>query len=142
MTDNTVPYKPQKIELQPDPGEGGTNIPDCSEIWIHSQCRTCWNKINPGRLPAKIKKEFAPIETCCWCGKVHQSGIYTRVHRSGVPHGVAIPFVHWILIRTLKAATVHYVQRHYTEQQAHVLLDIVEPNKLLEAVLNEWGCRE
>jgi len=44
--------------------------------WTHSICKDCWNKRNPDR--PYIGDDAGDLETCCFCGKRHQSGLYVR----------------------------------------------------------------
>ena len=48
--------------------------------WNHSICETCWNARNPEREAIKLREEFRDErpDTCCFCGKLHGSGIYIR----------------------------------------------------------------
>lgn len=43
-------------------------------------CAECWNERNPDRQATVIREEFRDEkpETCCYCGKPHNSGIYKR----------------------------------------------------------------
>jgi hypothetical protein len=44
--------------------------------WTHSLCDTCYQKLEPGRVPTRMKQ--ADVEACCKCGVMHSSGIYYR----------------------------------------------------------------
>lgn len=44
--------------------------------WTHSICISCWNEKNPDR-PA-VAMVNVEKETCCFCLKETQSGIYIR----------------------------------------------------------------
>lgn len=45
--------------------------------WTHSQCDTCWeNRNGGGRKPHRLL--IREREKCCFCGKMHESGIYVR----------------------------------------------------------------
>ena len=47
--------------------------------WTHSICSECYEKLYPGRTnPVRFKEEFREEEPCCFCQKVHKSGIYVR----------------------------------------------------------------
>ena len=49
-------------------------------------CDRCWGLKNPGREACKVKEQHRDEETCCYCGNVHSSGIYTRVDPKSVPY--------------------------------------------------------
>jgi hypothetical protein len=44
--------------------------------WSHSICETCFQKEQPGQDPVRLK--IPEPETCCFCGNLHESGIYYR----------------------------------------------------------------
>lgn len=44
--------------------------------WQHSICDLCYSKEQPGRDPIRLKE--AELSTCCFCGELHDSGIYYR----------------------------------------------------------------
>lgn len=44
--------------------------------WTHSLCEKCYQELEPGSNPAKIRE--ANTEACCKCEVVHSSGIYYR----------------------------------------------------------------
>lgn len=44
--------------------------------WNHSICDDCWYAKNPDRDPVAIID--AEVETCCFCGEEHVSGINIR----------------------------------------------------------------
>jgi hypothetical protein len=48
--------------------------------WNHSMCQRCWDEKNPDREAVKIREEYRDEtpETCCFCGRLHGSGIYVR----------------------------------------------------------------
>jgi len=45
-------------------------------MWTHSICDMCWIKDHPDRIPVRLKGEDP--RQCCFCGKEHTSGIFTR----------------------------------------------------------------
>jgi hypothetical protein len=51
--------------------------------WTHSICDACWTKRNPERAAVRLKEPT--VEKCCWCGEVHESGIYVRDFPEEVP---------------------------------------------------------
>jgi hypothetical protein len=59
--------------------------------WRHSICQACWNERNPGREPVAVREEFRDEkpEACCFCGRMHGSGIYVREDPGGVRCGGA-----------------------------------------------------
>lgn len=46
--------------------------------WRHSICDACFAKRKPNIEPFKLRPEFRHPETCCFCGNMHESGIYIR----------------------------------------------------------------
>jgi len=44
--------------------------------WTHRQCTDCWNERNPDRQAHMICGERS--NTCCFCGKSTNAGIYVR----------------------------------------------------------------
>jgi hypothetical protein len=44
--------------------------------WTHTLCDDCWYAAEPGRDPVRVKLQ--PIEVCCNCGALTNSGIYYR----------------------------------------------------------------
>lgn len=45
----------------------------------HSLCGLCFHEHRPDADPITVRPEFREeSETCCGCGKEHQSGIYYR----------------------------------------------------------------
>lgn len=47
-----------------------------SSVWTHIICRDCYAKEEPGREPVRVKN--VDPESCCFCGKVTDEGIYYR----------------------------------------------------------------
>lgn len=47
--------------------------------WTHPICDTCYAGINGAQEPSRMKEEFREDETCCLCGTITRSGIYTRI---------------------------------------------------------------
>lgn len=47
---------------------------DMTNTWTHSICGKCWSLRGPGREAARLKGGL--LETCCFCGVKHSSGIY------------------------------------------------------------------
>lgn len=47
------------------------------KAWTHSICDECWKENNPSRIPVRALTGMKK-EQCCYCGKLHNSGIYTR----------------------------------------------------------------
>lgn len=43
--------------------------------WTHSVCWKCWNLQNPDRPAHTVS---STVERCCFCGQIHNSGIYVR----------------------------------------------------------------
>lgn len=52
--------------------------------WRHSICDACWEKKNPSRVPHKLVTAVLEPENCCFCGEMHESGIYLREHPTGL----------------------------------------------------------
>lgn len=46
--------------------------------FTHSICEDCWNKKNPDRPVVKIQVGVFSGERCCYCGNIHNSGIFVR----------------------------------------------------------------
>jgi len=44
--------------------------------WTHSICDNCWKKRDPDREPVRFL--LPPEERCCFCGRLHKSGVYIR----------------------------------------------------------------
>lgn len=44
--------------------------------WTHPICSACWEQREPNREPVRLREP--EVERCCFCGKVHASGIYVR----------------------------------------------------------------
>jgi len=44
--------------------------------WTHAICRRCWKRREPERMPMCIVNPEE--ETCCFCGKKTNDGIYVR----------------------------------------------------------------
>lgn len=44
--------------------------------WQHNICLLCWDHLNPGREPIRIKDPND--RTCCYCGNVTLDGILVR----------------------------------------------------------------
>jgi hypothetical protein len=43
--------------------------------WNHSICNKCWDRQNPDRQAHTVSSKY---ERCCFCGYIHNSGIYVR----------------------------------------------------------------
>jgi hypothetical protein len=64
-----------------------------ADSWRHSICDPCWGRLcaergEPGRSAVRVPAEYRDVETCCFCGAEHRSGIYVRgdpkvVHADG-----------------------------------------------------------
>jgi len=46
--------------------------------WTHPICGECYDREQPGRVPARIKAEYAEQQECCWCGAETSEGIFYR----------------------------------------------------------------
>lgn len=51
--------------------------------WNHAICDQCWfalceDRGNPGLEPVRLAGRYLQIETCCFCSKTTDSGIYVR----------------------------------------------------------------
>ena len=44
--------------------------------WTHAICAVCYQEQEPGRTPTTLIE--AGPETCCFCGRTTQEGIYYR----------------------------------------------------------------
>lgn len=44
--------------------------------WTHVMCGVCWNERNPDEEPVALKN--APVEKCCFCAGLTNTGIYIR----------------------------------------------------------------
>lgn len=49
--------------------------------WIHSMCDRCWNIKRGGTFPCRVR--YPETDTCCWCGRDNNSGIYLRYRPDG-----------------------------------------------------------
>jgi hypothetical protein len=49
--------------------------------WTHTLCEDCWDLLEPGREAVRVKDP--PIELCCRCGALVNSGIYYRFEPKG-----------------------------------------------------------
>jgi hypothetical protein len=48
-------------------------------LWRHNICLTCWCKLHSDREPIIVPNdEWLHQYICCFCGKLHQTGIYVR----------------------------------------------------------------
>lgn len=45
-------------------------------VWTHCMCDECWRQNRPGEQPMRLAKH--EFETCCYCGRMTDSGIYVR----------------------------------------------------------------
>lgn len=52
--------------------------------WTQPVCVECWGERNPGR--EAVAHNWAPKETCCYCGRPTEIGIYVRVDPATVPY--------------------------------------------------------
>lgn len=56
--------------------------------WNHSICVDCWNVERPDKKVTPTPErpfDQGPVESCCFCGVEHCSGIYLRKDPSTVP---------------------------------------------------------
>ena len=44
--------------------------------WTHNICAACWENRSKGGMPVRVVKPDP--DTCCFCGKDNQNGIYVR----------------------------------------------------------------
>lgn len=51
--------------------------------WRHTICTSCWKLRNGERDPVRMKDP--ELEICCWCHKLHSSGIYVRNNPRDTP---------------------------------------------------------
>lgn len=49
-------------------------------------CKDCWNERNPERQTLEPFVGNGPDETCVYCGKPTNSGIYIRIDPAAAPH--------------------------------------------------------
>jgi hypothetical protein len=52
--------------------------------WTQPVCIDCFKQWNRGRKPVQIKADMRRTETCCYCGKVNEDGVYIRVDPNSV----------------------------------------------------------
>ena len=53
--------------------------------FTHSICDECWQKRNPDLEPYRLVGEYRHQDRCCYCSRVHGSGIYVRDHPADMP---------------------------------------------------------
>lgn len=46
--------------------------------WTHSICDDCFSDRYDGQPPTPHRMKEPDIEACCYCGRMHHSGIYVR----------------------------------------------------------------
>lgn len=46
--------------------------------WRHSICTGCWKKEKGQQVPHRLVGALVEQEQCCFCGIMHESGIYVR----------------------------------------------------------------
>jgi hypothetical protein len=46
--------------------------------WTHSICERCWLHRHGGRVPTSLQADYRILESCCFCDRKHESGIYLR----------------------------------------------------------------
>lgn len=56
--------------------------PEHRSKWSHSICERCYAEKEPRREPVRVKD--AEVETCCFCGRTHNSGIFYRHDPKGL----------------------------------------------------------
>ena len=47
-------------------------------------CQSCWDAKNPDRVAVRVMTQ--PVETCSFCGRFTNSGIYVRSKRADLRH--------------------------------------------------------
>lgn len=53
--------------------------------WTAPCCVDCWNRNNPGRQTEHQTPGPDTFETCAWCGRQTDQGIYVKVDPLTVP---------------------------------------------------------
>jgi hypothetical protein len=51
--------------------------------WTHSICEDCWDKEHPERKAHRLS--LGDEAMCCYCGTIHNSGIYVREDPDKLP---------------------------------------------------------
>jgi hypothetical protein len=51
--------------------------------WTQPSCDACYAKLYPGRQPHRLR--FPETETCVYCGRATQAGVYVRIDPAEAP---------------------------------------------------------
>ena len=52
--------------------------------WNQPICNACWTRRHPERMPVRVRERT--VETCAYCGRETDSGIYVRDNPDRVPY--------------------------------------------------------